>query len=156
MDWPSRYENQLGVRGAPRVRTPLPTQPRLATWMSAPGGDACNFADTKIVPNQDKFQVGFKLLDSRQRFLFRSAAWKVVPRLPPTPYRDLEPFQGTQLSTLSAAIGVDQAAERVRPIAFGPPFICRSLVMNCCGLSQMPGVLYPMNCAMSATKALQL
>jgi hypothetical protein len=37
-----------------------------------------------------------------------------------------------------------------------PAFISRSCVMNCCGLSQIFGALYPMERAMSATKALQL
>lgn len=52
-------------------------------------------------------------------------------------------------------LGTDKKRGARDPQAY-PPFISRSLVMNCCGLSQMLGVLYPMERAMSATKALQL
>lgn len=61
-------------------------------------------------------------------------------------------IQSALLSDLTGRM----ARKRDLPIAFQPPFISRSLVMNCCGRSQVPGVLYPIDLAMSATNALQL
>ena len=66
---------------------------------------------------------------------------------------DRQTFRG---ATLSGSIARMRQRQRYPRSHSRPSFISRSLVMNCCGRSQIPGALYPMERAMSATKALQL